>query len=56
MKILYWKKSTQVDLKEFMITLGFLEEKKRFSQFELKLKSAGLSAFSNKPRLEIEAE
>ena len=39
-----------------MTTLGFLEEEERFSQFELKLGSAGLSAFSDKPRLEIEAQ
>ena len=39
-----------------MTTLGFLEEEERFSQFELKLRTAGLSAFSDKPRLEIEAQ
>ena len=39
-----------------MATLYFLEEEGRFSQNELKLESAGLSAFSNKPGLEIETE
>ena len=39
-----------------MATLSFLEEEERFSQFELKLETARLSAFSNKPGLEIEAE
>ena len=39
-----------------MTTLGFLEEEERFSQFELKLESAELSAFSDKPGPEIEAE
>ena len=38
-----------------MITLGFLEED-RFSQFELKLESAGISAFSNKTGFKVEAE
>ena len=39
-----------------MTTVGFLEEKERFSQFVLKLESAGLLGFSNNPGLEIEAE
>ena len=39
-----------------MITLGFLEEEERFLRFELELENARLSAFSNKPELEIEAE
>ena len=39
-----------------MITLAVLEEEERFSEFELKLESAGLSAFSDKPGLGIEAE
>ena len=38
-----------------MTTVGFLEEKEIFSEFEL-LGSARLSAFSNTSRLEIEAE
>ena len=46
----------EVDLNEFMLTLGLLEEEKRFSQFELKLESTGLSVFADKPELEIEAE
>ena len=37
-----------------MTTVGFLGE--IFSEFELKLESARLSAFFNKPGLEIEAE
>ena len=54
---MYWKKiNSEVELKRFMTTLGFSEEEESFSQFELKLESAGLSAFSNKPGLEIEAE
>ena len=43
--------NSEVELKEFMATLYFLEEEGRFSQYELKLESAGLSAFSNKPGL-----
>ena len=45
----------EVELKEFMTTVGFLEEKEIFSEFEL-LESARLSAFSNTPGLKIEAE
>ena len=48
--------NSEVKLKELMITLGFLEEEERFLRFELKLENARLSAFSNKPELEIEAE
>ena len=48
--------NSEVELKEFMTTLGFLEEEERFSQFELKLESARLSAFSDKPGLEREAQ
>ena len=39
-----------------MVTLVFLEEEERFSQFELKLESVELSVFSKKPGLEIEPE
>ena len=39
-----------------MTTLGYLEEEERFSQLELKLESARLLAFPNKPGLEIVAE
>ena len=46
--------NSEFELKEFMIT-GFLEVEEIFSQFELKLESLGLSPFSNKPGLEIEA-
>ena len=45
----------EVELKEFMTTAGFLEEKEIFSEFEL-LEKARSSAFSNTPGLEIEAE
>ena len=38
-----------------MTTVGFLEEKEIFSEFEL-LESARLSAFYNTPGLEIKAE
>ena len=48
--------NSEVKLKELMITSGFLEEEERFLRFELKLENARLSAFSNKPELEIEAE
>ena len=48
--------NSEVELKEFMTTVGFLEEKEIFLEFELKLESARLSAFSSKPGLEIEAE
>ena len=39
-----------------MIHLLYLEEEERFSQLELNLESAGLSAFSNKLGFEIEGE
>ena len=39
-----------------MTKLDFVEKEERFSQFELKLRSARFSAFSDKPGLEIEAE
>ena len=39
-----------------MTTLDFLEKEEKCSQFGLKLGSAGFSAFSDKPELEIEAE
>ena len=39
-----------------MLTLGLLEEEKRFSRFELKLESTEFSVFADKPELEIEAE
>ena len=48
--------NSEVELKDFMTTVGFLEEEEIFSEFELKLESARLSTFSNKPGLEIEAE
>ena len=48
--------NSEVELKEFITMVGFLEEEKIFSEFELKLESASLSALSNKPGLEIEAE
>ena len=48
--------NSEIELKEFMTTLGFLEEEERFSQFELKLENARLSAFSSKPRLKTAAE
>ena len=38
-----------------MTTVGTLEEKEIFSEFEL-LESARLSAYSNTPELEIEPE
>ena len=37
--------NSEVELKEFMTILGFLEEEERFKKFDLKLESAGLSAF-----------
>ena len=33
----------EIDLNEFMLILGLLEEEKRFSQFELKLESTVIS-------------
>ena len=39
-----------------MTTVGFSEEKEIFSEFELKSESVRLSAFSNTPGREIEAE
>ena len=36
-----------------MTTPGFLEDKEIFSEFELKLECARLSAFSNMPGLRI---
>ena len=48
--------NSEVELKEFMTTVGFLEEEEIFPEFELKLESARLSAFPKKPGLEREAE
>ena len=47
--------NSEVELKNFMTTVGFLEEKEIFSEFDL-LESARLSAFSNTPGPEIETE
>ena len=48
--------NSEIELKKFMTTLGYLEEEERFSQLELKLENARLLAFPNKPGLEIVAE
>ena len=48
--------NSEVELKEFMATVGFLEEEEIFSEFVLKLGSVRLTAFSNKLELEIETE
>ena len=48
--------NSEIELREFMTTLGFTEEEERFSQFKLKLESPELLAFSGKSGLEIEAE
>ena len=49
--------NSEVELKQFMTTACLLEVEEIFSEFELKLGSARLSAFSNKPgELQIEAE
>ena len=48
--------NSEVELKEFMTTVGFLGEEEMFSEFELKLESTRLSPFLNLPGLEIDAE
>ena len=56
MKILCWKEvNSEVEVKYFMTTLGFSEKEERLLQFDLKLESAGLSTFSNKLGVEVEA-
>ena len=48
--------NSEVELKEFMTTVGFLGEEEMSSEFELKLESTRLSPFLNLPGLEIDAE